>query len=86
MAWRMIGKVKQRSQGLVIGQMTNNLLSRAPPCLGRHDKPLVPAAFALAFVSTHQSALGPRVLWPVFLCVIHKEDLCIGHINRLMMD
>jgi hypothetical protein len=24
-----------------------NLLSRAPPCLGRHAKPLVPAAFAV---------------------------------------
>ncbi|RVE49367.1 hypothetical protein evm_005982 [Chilo suppressalis] len=34
------------------------LLSRAPPCFGRHVKPLVPAASAV--VSTHQSALGPR--------------------------
>ncbi|RVE41463.1 hypothetical protein evm_013887 [Chilo suppressalis] len=35
-----------------------NLLSRAPPCFGRHVKPLVPAASAV--VSTRQSALGPR--------------------------
>jgi hypothetical protein len=28
-----------------------NLLSRAPPCFGRHVKPLVPATFAV--VSTH---------------------------------
>ncbi|RVE43990.1 hypothetical protein evm_011345 [Chilo suppressalis] len=34
------------------------LLSRAPPCFGRHVKPSVPAASAV--VSTHQSALGPR--------------------------
>jgi hypothetical protein len=30
-----------------------NLLSRAPPCFGRHVKPLVPVAFAI--VSTHSS-------------------------------
>jgi hypothetical protein len=43
-----------------------NFLSRAPPCFGRHVKPLVPAAFAV--VSTQQSALGPRGgLWPVLL-------------------
>jgi hypothetical protein len=36
------------------------------PCLGRHVKPLVLAAFAV--VSTHQPALGPRGgLWPVLL-------------------
>jgi hypothetical protein len=49
-----------------IGWATKKLLSRAPPCLGRHVKPLVPVAFAV--VSTHQSALGPRGgLWPVLL-------------------
>jgi hypothetical protein len=38
----------------------------APPCFGRHVKPLVPAAFAV--VSTHQSTLGTRGgLWPVLL-------------------
>jgi hypothetical protein len=30
-----------------------NVLSRAPPCFGRHVKPLVPVAFAV--VSTHSS-------------------------------
>jgi hypothetical protein len=30
-----------------------NLLSRAPPCFGRHVKQLVPAAFAI--VSIHSS-------------------------------
>jgi hypothetical protein len=30
-----------------------NLLSRAPPCFGRHDKLLVPTAFAV--VSTHSN-------------------------------
>jgi hypothetical protein len=47
----------------VIGWVTK---SRAPPCFGRHVKPLVPAAFAV--VSTYQYALGPRGgLWPVLL-------------------
>ncbi|RVE43327.1 hypothetical protein evm_012031 [Chilo suppressalis] len=53
-----IVEVKQLSQWSVIGWVTENLLSRAPPCFGRHVKPLVPAASAV--VSTHQSALGPR--------------------------
>jgi hypothetical protein len=61
---RAIAEVKQR--GSVIGWVTKNLLSRAPPCFGRHVKPLVPAAFAV--VSNHQLALGPRGgLWPVLL-------------------
>jgi hypothetical protein len=50
----------------VIEWLTKNLLSRAPPCFGRHVKSLVPAAFAV--VSTHQPVLGPRGgLWPVLL-------------------
>jgi hypothetical protein len=32
-----------------------NLLSRVPPCFGRHVKPLIPVAFAL--VSTHSTPL-----------------------------
>jgi hypothetical protein len=68
----------------VIGWVTKNLLSRAPPRFGRHVKPLVPAAFAV--VSTHQPALGPRGYGPFSLCVIHKEGLCpsIGDIIRLI--
>jgi hypothetical protein len=74
-ARRAIAEAKHRSQWPVLGWVTKNLLSRAPPCIGRHVKPLVPAA--LAVVSTHQSALGPRGgLWPV---------LQIWDINRLMM-
>ncbi|RVE43286.1 hypothetical protein evm_012045 [Chilo suppressalis] len=53
-----IVEVKQLSQWSVIGWVAKNLLSRAPPCFGRHDKPLVPTVSAV--VSTHQSALGPR--------------------------
>jgi hypothetical protein len=71
-----IAEVKQRWS--VIEWVTNYLLSRVPPCFGRHVKPLVPAVFA----SSHQSGL------PVLLmCVIHKEGLCLssGAINRLMM-
>jgi hypothetical protein len=66
----------------VIGWVTKNLLSRAPPCIQRYVKLLVPVAFAV--VSTHQLALGPRVgLWPV----LHNEGLGprIGAINRLIM-
>jgi hypothetical protein len=67
---RAIVEVKQRWS--VIGRVTKNILSQAPPCFGRHVKPLVPAAFAV--VSTDQSALDPRGgLWPVFL--MHKVGL-----------
>jgi hypothetical protein len=61
---RAVPEVKQSWS--VIGWVTKNLLYRAPPCLGRHVKSLVPAAFAV--VSTYQPALGPRGgLWPVLL-------------------
>jgi hypothetical protein len=36
-----------------VSWVTKNLLSRAPPCFGRHVKPLVPVAFAI--VITHSS-------------------------------
>jgi hypothetical protein len=84
-ARRAIAEAKHRSQWPVLGWVTKSLLSRAPPCFGRHVKPLVPAAFAV--VSTHQSArvvgYGPFSLW-----VLHKEGLCpsSGDINRLMMS
>jgi hypothetical protein len=68
----------------VIGWVTKNLLSQAPPCFGRHVKPLVPAAFAV--VSTHHwaSVVG---YGPFFLCVVHKEGLrpSSGDINSLMV-
>jgi hypothetical protein len=51
---RAIAEVKQRWS--VIGWVTKNFISRAPPGFGRHVKPLVPAAFAV--VSIHQPALG----------------------------
>jgi hypothetical protein len=61
---RVIAKVKQRWS--VIGWVTKNLLSWAPPCFGRHVMSLVSAAFAV--VSSHQPALSPRGrLWPVLL-------------------
>jgi hypothetical protein len=81
---RAIAEVKQGWS--VIGWVTKNLLSCAPPCLGRHVKPLISAAFAV--VRTYQPALDPSGgLWPVVLCVIHKEGLCpsSGDINRLMI-
>jgi hypothetical protein len=48
---RVIAQVKQR-------WVTENLLSHASACFGRHVKPLVSAAFAV--VSTHQPVLVPR--------------------------
>jgi hypothetical protein len=61
---RAIAEVMQHWS--VIGYVTKNLLSRAPPCFGRHVKPFVPAAFAV--VSTHQSALGPHGgLYPILV-------------------
>jgi hypothetical protein len=85
-ARRVIAEAKQHWS--VIGRVTNNVLSRAPPLFGRHVKPLVPAAFAV--VSTHQSALGLRRGYiPLSLWVIYeyKEGLCpnSGDFNRLMM-
>jgi hypothetical protein len=51
----------------VFGLVTKNLLSRTPPCFGRHNKPLVPAAFPV--VRTLEPALGPRGgMWPVLMC------------------
>jgi hypothetical protein len=75
----------------VIGWVTKNLLSRAPPCFRRHVKPLVPAVFTV--VITHQSTLGPRGgLWPVLLVVVlvvgngyGRPVPSSGDINRLMM-
>jgi hypothetical protein len=61
---RAIAEVKQRWS--VMRWVNKNLLSRAPPCFGRHVKPLVSAAFTI--VGTHQFALGPRGgLWPGLL-------------------
>jgi hypothetical protein len=45
-----IAEAKQCSQRLV----EKNLLSRAPPCFGRHVKPLVPAAIAVVNSSFKQ--------------------------------
>jgi hypothetical protein len=80
---RAIAEVKQRWS--VVGWVTKNLLSRAQLCLGKHVKPLVPAAFAV--VSTHQSALGSRRGCSFSLCVIHKEGLCPSSRdnNRLLL-
>jgi hypothetical protein len=77
---RAIAKVKQRWS--VIRLVTKNLLSRAPPCFGRHVKPLGSAVSTV--VSTHQPALGSRK-GPFSLCVIHKAVLCSRDVNRLMM-
>jgi hypothetical protein len=60
---RAIADVMQRWS--VIGWVTKKLLFGAPPCFGRHVKPLVPA---FTVVSTHRPALGPRDgLWPVLI-------------------
>jgi hypothetical protein len=54
---RKLIKFSLASHWMGVEWVTKNLLSRAPPCFGRHVKPLVPAAFAV--VNTHQPALGP---------------------------
>ncbi|RVE50020.1 hypothetical protein evm_005373 [Chilo suppressalis] len=77
-----IVEVKQFSQGSVIGWVTKNLLSRAPPCFGRHVKPLVPVASAV--VSAHQSALGPRGgSWPN-LPIPSKGKACASAVGTLI--
>jgi hypothetical protein len=80
-----IAEVKQH--WLVIGWVTKNLLSRAPPCSGStlsrrsrlHLQSLAP-------INPHWA----RVVGygPLSLCVIHKKGLCAisGDINRLMMS
>jgi hypothetical protein len=67
---------------VIVRWVTKKILFRAPPCFGRHVKPLVPAAFAV--VSIHHPALGPRGgltggdinrlvgYGPFSLCEIHK--------------
>jgi hypothetical protein len=64
--------------------VNKKLLSRAPPCFGRHVKPMFQAVFVV--VSTHQSTPGSRGGYPLSLCV-HKEGLwpSSGHINRLIL-
>jgi hypothetical protein len=56
-----IAKAKQRWS--VIGWVTKNSFSRAPPCFGKHVKHV---STPFAVVSTHQSVLGLRGgLWPL---------------------
>jgi hypothetical protein len=62
---RIIYFDEEQLDGPAIGWVTENLLTRASPCFGRHVKPLVPVAFAV--VSTHQTAPGPRGGLPVLL-------------------
>jgi hypothetical protein len=67
----------------VIGWMTKNVLSQAPPCFGRHLKLYVSAAFA--FVSTHQPALGPRGgLMPVLLVGNPEGRPCAPAVGTLI--
>jgi hypothetical protein len=72
--------------GQSLDKWPKNLISWAPPCFGRHVKPLVSAAFA---VVTPTNSHWARVVGysPFSLCVIHKEGLypSSGDINRLMM-
>jgi hypothetical protein len=77
-----IAEVKQRWS--VIGWVTKKLLSRAPPCFGRHVKS---AAFAVVNTLTNPHWALVVGYGPFSLCVIHKEGLCpsSGDVNRLMM-
>jgi hypothetical protein len=63
---RAIAEVKQRWE--VIGRVIKSILSRAPPCFGRHVKPLVPAAFAVVTTHPHWARVVDYV--PFSLCVM----------------
>jgi hypothetical protein len=82
--WRVIMEVKQRWS--VIRWVTKHLLSRVPPCFGRHVKPFVPAAI-LVVPPTNPHWASMVDYGPISLCVIHKEGLCpsSGDMNGLMM-
>jgi hypothetical protein len=64
---RAFAEVKQHWS--VIGWVSKNLLSRAPPCFGRYVKPLVSAAFAVVstpptrstYVQSIRKAYAPGV-------------------------
>jgi hypothetical protein len=60
---RAIAAVKQRWS--VIGWVTNNLLSRALSCFGRHIKPLIP----IAHINPHWT----RVVGYGSFSLIHKD-------------
>jgi hypothetical protein len=63
---------KLSSVGRSLDGQPKIFLSGAPPCFGRHVKPLVSAAFIV--VSTHQSALDPYGSYgPFSSCVILKK-------------
>jgi hypothetical protein len=48
-----LGVRSQKLSNISPSWVTKSLLSRAPPCFGRHVKPLVPAVFV--FVSAHSN-------------------------------
>jgi hypothetical protein len=82
------GRFSVRSRKLSnFGWVTKNLLSLAPPCFGRHVKPMVPVAFAVV-APTNPHWARVEGYGPFSVCVIHKEGLCpsSGVISRLMMN
>jgi hypothetical protein len=82
---RAIAEVKQRWS--VIGRVTKNVLSRAPPCFGRtlNRWPRLNLQ-SLALINPHWARIV--CYGPFSLCVIHKEGLCPSSwlINRLTMN
>jgi hypothetical protein len=63
---RAISEVTQRWS--VIGWVTKNLLSRAPPWFGRHRKPLVPAALqSLAPTNPHWTRVMDYDLFSLYI-------------------
>jgi hypothetical protein len=68
---RAIAEIKQRWS--VIGWVTKIILSGAPPCFGKHVKPLVSAVFAVVSTTNPHWARGRVVDYgPFSLCVIHS--------------
>jgi hypothetical protein len=81
---RAIAEVKQHWS--VVGWVTQNLLSQAPPCFGMHVKQLA-LLHLQSLTPTNPHWAGVVGYGPFSLCVILKEGLCpsSGDIDRLMM-
>jgi hypothetical protein len=72
-----------RKATLVIGWVTKILLYWAPPCFGRHVKPLVPAVFAV--VSTHQLARTGPAWWVKALSyLLSIRKACAPAVGKLI--
>jgi hypothetical protein len=58
----------------VIGWVTKNLLSRAPPCFERHVKPFVTAAFAIVPTPVSRLTSGRRPVVKIIAESLSQHD------------